>query len=121
MNSPRKIYALSLLASSSTLICCALPSLLVALGLGSVLLGLVQNFPALIWISENKFWSFLISGLLLVLSGYWQFRYRNHCPADPELARACQWSKTWGYRIYVLSLLLFVVGFVFAYVLPRFA
>jgi hypothetical protein len=51
----RKIVGwLSLFGSFGTLICCALPSTLVLLGLGSTLASLLGNFPALIWLSENK-------------------------------------------------------------------
>lgn len=44
----------TLFGSLSTLICCAIPSLLVSLGLGAVLAGIASNVPALIWISEHK-------------------------------------------------------------------
>jgi hypothetical protein len=38
----------SLFTSVSTLLCCALPSLLVAVGMGAVVAGMVSDFPALI-------------------------------------------------------------------------
>lgn len=39
---------LSLLASGSTLVCCALPALLVALGAGATLVTLTSRLPQLI-------------------------------------------------------------------------
>ena len=44
----------SLFASSSTLICCALPALLVALGAGAALSSLVSAVPQLVVLSEHK-------------------------------------------------------------------
>jgi hypothetical protein len=87
--------------------------------MGSFMLGLAQHVPGLIWLSENKVWSFAVSAVLLSMAGLWQWRYRHVCPTDPELARACAWSKKWGLRLYWVSLALFLVGFVFAYVLPN--
>ncbi|GIR29019.1 hypothetical protein CM15mP43_06430 [bacterium] len=45
---------LVLFASSSTLVCCALPALLVAIGATGALISLFSNIPFLITISENK-------------------------------------------------------------------
>ena len=46
--------AVSLFASSSTLVCCALPALLVAVGAGAALSSLVSAVPQLVWLSEHK-------------------------------------------------------------------
>ena len=110
---------LTLFASLSTLICCALPALLVTLGLGSALAGLLGQFPQLIWISEYKFWIFLASGLLLALAGYGQWRTRNiPCPIDAKAAEVCATTRKWSKWIYFLSLFIYLVGLSFAYVLP---
>ena len=44
----------SLFTSVSTLLCCALPSLLVALGMGAVVAGLASDLPWLITMSKYK-------------------------------------------------------------------
>ncbi len=48
-----------------TLICCALPIVLVALGAGSVVASLVSTAPWLVVLSRNKEWVFLVAGGLL--------------------------------------------------------
>ena len=64
------ISFLGLFTSMSTLICCALPALLVSLGLGATMVGLVSSVPQLIWISENKVMVFGLSFVMLCLSSY---------------------------------------------------
>ena len=45
---------LSLFASTSTLLCCALPALLITVGAGAVMAGLTATFPGIMWLSANK-------------------------------------------------------------------
>ena len=81
---------LSLFTSGGTLVCCALPALLVALGAGAALAGLVTAVPQLIWLSEHKVEVFAVATLMLSISGWLQWRARSlPCPADPALAAAC--------------------------------
>ena len=78
------VPSLSLFTSFGTLICCALPSLFVAIGAGAVLAGLISNFPLLIVLSKYKTILFTISGILIVFSGGLLWYNRNApCPADP--------------------------------------
>ncbi len=56
----------SLAATLGTLICCALPSLLVLLGLGTTLAAAVSAAPWLVVLSQYKVWVFLAAGLLIV-------------------------------------------------------
>lgn len=112
----------SLLASSSTLICCAIPALLVALGAGAALASLVTVFPQLVWISEHKIALFVFAGLMLVVSGTLQWRNRTApCPADPALRNACLKTRKVSAVISGLSVLAYLVGGWFAFVLPRLA
>lgn len=112
----------ALLASSATLVCCVLPAVLVALGAGAVLAGLVTAVPQLIWLSEHKLLVFGIAGALLAISGaaLWVGR-RAPCPADPELARACERLRRISAIIYAIALLSFGVSATFAFVLPIFS
>lgn len=108
---------LALATSGSTLICCALPALLISLGAGAVLASLVSTFPALIWLSKHKLALFLIAGLMLLVGG-WMQRRPASCPLDPELARACARYKSISRWVYRFSVLLYAVGGFFAYVAP---
>jgi mercuric ion transport protein len=58
----------SLFTSLSTLICCALPSLLVLFGLGASVASTLSFLPWLVTLSRHKQWSFAISGGLIALS-----------------------------------------------------
>lgn len=48
--------------------CCALPSLLVALGAGGAVPSVVSAVPGVTWLSAHKLWVFLIVGALLAFS-----------------------------------------------------
>ena len=62
------VLFLSLFTSLSTLLCCALPALLVLLGFGAVFAGLTASIPQIIWLAERKGLLFSIGGILLVLA-----------------------------------------------------
>lgn len=110
---------LTLFTSVGTLICCALPALLVSLGLGVVMAGLASNVPGLIWISENKTVVFILAGLMLGLNGVWLWSQRNApCPIDPTLRDACIAGRKTSKIIYSISLVVFIIGAFFAYVAP---
>jgi hypothetical protein len=109
----------SLFASSSTLICCALPALLVALGAGAALSSLVSAVPQLVWLSEHKEGLFSFAGLMLAASGYLQWRNRfAPCPADPALREACLRTRRTSLWVYWASLGIYAVGGWFAFVQP---
>jgi uncharacterized membrane protein len=111
----------SLLASGSTLLCCALPALLVAIGAGAALAGLVTTFPALVWLSNHKEETFSFSAAMLVFSGWLQWKNRSApCPIDPQLAKQCQQTRMISRRVYFFSVSIFFVGVLFAFVLPFF-
>ena len=105
----------------STLICCALPALLVSLGLGATLAGLASNFPALIWISQYKIEVFIFSGFMLSLNGFLIWKNRNApCPLDPWLRDACIKGRKYSLNLFIFSVSIYLIGFLFAYVLPFF-
>src|SRR6476620_7883002 len=92
MNVPLKrnagLAVLALLASSSTLVCCVLPAVMVALGAGAALAGLITVIPQLIWLSEHKALVFGTAGGLLIATGLALWRSRRlPCPADPGVVR----------------------------------
>lgn len=107
---------LTLFASTSTLVCCALPALLVSIGLGATLAGVISQFPELIWISENKTLLFVVAGLLLLLNGFWLWKNKDAvCPLDPALRQSCLSGRKWSKNIYLLSLIVFATGGFFAF------
>jgi hypothetical protein len=109
----------ALLLSGSTLICCALPALLVALGAGAALAGLVSAVPQLVWLSAHKAWVFGGAGAALAVAGWVQWRARSlPCPADPRLARACVRTRRFAAVTYFAALAIFLVGAAFAFLLP---
>jgi hypothetical protein len=59
---------ISLFTSAATLVCCALPALMVSLGMGAVLAGLVSDFPQLVWLSKHKIEVFGLAAVLLLTS-----------------------------------------------------
>jgi hypothetical protein len=112
----------ALIASSATLVCCVLPAAFVAIGAGAALAGLVAAIPQLVWLSEHKPLVFGVAGALLAISGVtlWIGR-RAPCPADPALARSCQRLRRFSTIGYTLALSCFLVGAVFAFLLPLFS
>jgi len=110
---------LSLFASTSTLLCCALPALLITIGAGAVMAGLTAAVPGIMWLSANKGPLFIASGVLLSASALMQWRARNApCPADPEQAAACNALRVLSRRILIGSSAVYATGVFFAYLWP---
>jgi hypothetical protein len=110
---------IALLASSGTLVCCALPALPVTLGAGAVLSSLVAAVPQLVWISEHKLLVFSAAAAMLTLAGGLQWKNRNApCPVDPVLAAACTRTRRMSRNVYLASVGLFAIGGWFAFVAP---
>jgi hypothetical protein len=107
---------LALLTTTGTLVCCALPIILVSLGMGATVAALTSNLPFLITLSENKIWVFGISGALLALAAWLIYRANNSCPVDPKLAVQCMKTQVWNRRIYWFSVTLWLIGFFAAFV-----
>ncbi len=112
MDTKKIVSFFSLFTSMGTLLCCALPALLVSLGLGAVMAGLSANIPGLIWISENKLGVFVFAGLMLFGNGLLIWFNRNApCPIDPELRDACISGRRISRNVYFVSLGIFLIGF----------
>jgi len=111
------IHTVALFGSFSTLLCCALPALFVFLGAGAVLIGLVSAVPQLVWLSEHKIGLFIFAGIMLTISGISRYLTRNApCPIDPHQARACKRLRQIGLSVFCFSLLMYAIGFYFAFV-----
>ena len=112
---PRRWSWLVLFASSTTLVCCALPILLVSVGLGAVSASLFANLPFLVTLAQYKAWMFAGSGGVLLLAAWLLFRPGRACPADPVLAEQCEKAQRWNKRFYWVSVGIWVAGFGAAY------
>lgn len=106
-----------LFTSLGTLVCCALPALLVSLGAGAALAGLVSSVPWLVALSKYKAWTFGISAFVIFVAGMVQWKNRNApCPLDQNAAIACMRLRRISVWVFGFSVLVWCVGFFFAFV-----
>ena len=111
---------LSLFASSSTLICCALPSLFIVLGAGASFASLLTVFPFLMVLSQYKVTITLLALATIGLTGLTHYKTaRLPCPADPELGRVCVRSRKRARVLYYVSVGVFLFATTFTYLMPR--
>ena len=110
----------SLFTSVGTLICCALPSLLVLFGLGASVASMLSFVPWLVTLSRHKQATFAVSGLLIALgfvNTYFispRLKTSDACePGDIACGEASRLSKV---ALWV-SLGIYSIGFFVAYVL----
>lgn len=113
----KRYTLISLFTSTGTLVCCALPALMVTLGAGAALAGLVSAVPWLVFLSQYKVWTFTVAGVMLIFAGYMKYRSRYlPCPAQPAQAKLCQKMHRVSNLIYGVSVLIYAIGFFFAFV-----
>ena len=111
---------LSLFTSLSTLLCCALPSLLVLLGLGATVASFLSAVPWLVTLSRHKNWVFALSGALIALSFVQMYVLSRRiaatqtCPPDDA---ACRRATRFTRVILWLSAAIYACSFFVAYVL----
>lgn len=110
----------SLFTSLSTLLCCALPSLLVLFGLGASVASMLSFMPWLVTLSRHKQWMFVGSGVLIAFSFvnmyYISPRLRaKQCSADDP--SACDVASRFSRILLWVSALIYAVGVFVAYVL----
>jgi mercuric ion transport protein len=106
---------LSLFTSFGTLLCCALPSLLVLLGLGATVASFLSAVPWLVALSRHKNLVFAVSGILIGGNILYVYviapRLRSAtaaCPADqPE---ACAAASRLSRIVLWISAAIYAVG-----------
>lgn len=110
----------SLFTSFGTLVCCALPSLLVFLGLGATVASSLVSLPLLVELSKHKAVVFAASGTLISLNLVYVYRVapsiragRDRCEAADACGAADRLTRTMLW----LSVVLYLVGFVAAFLL----
>lgn len=116
---PRKWGVWILFASVPTLLCCALPVVLVSLGMGSVVVSLYgENLPFLQWFGMNEPITFGVTAVILAIAAWFIYRPGRTCPTDPDLAQACQSANRWNHRFYWGAVTIWCIGAFFAFLLP---
>ncbi len=108
---------LTLFFTTTTLVCCALPIVLVSVGLGAVMASLNMQFAGLVFIAQNKYWTLALSAMLLGFLAWLIWRPGQACPSNPQLAKACQQSKRLNVRMFNVSLAIWSTGFFFSVLL----
>ena len=112
---------LNLFTSFSTLFCCALPALFVLLGAGAAFAGLTRNVPQLIWVAEHKDIFFILGAVSLTLSVVLpKFAQPADICAIDESGGDCGTTRDWAKPLFWISLVAYVIGASFSYVLPLF-
>lgn len=113
---------LALFASLGTLLCCALPSLLVLLGFGASVASFLSAAPWLVIPSRHKGWVFGVTALLIATNFYYVYRLvpgllsaRAACP--PEDHEACAAASRVSRVVLWLSAAIFCIGFFVAFLL----
>ena len=111
----------SLFASTSTLVCCALPAVFVALGAGASFASLLSVFPALIVLSKYKILITIIALLMIGVAGVVNYKtYYMPCPIDPIEGKLCMQTRRRARYLYYISVFIFLFATVFTYLIPRF-
>ena len=114
---------LSLFTSLGTLLCCALPSLLVLFGLGATVASFLTAVPWLVTLSQHKSWVFLISGLLIAVSFLYIYRTAPRLKAHGETCSiedaqtACDAATRLSHIALWISAAIYVIGFFTAFLL----
>jgi len=112
----------SLFSSLGTLLCCALPSLLVLAGLGASVASTLSALPWLVTLSRHKPWTFGVSGVLIAASFarlyYVEPRLQMRGGACPlERPEGCEVASRFSSVVLWISAILYVVGFFVAFLL----
>ncbi len=110
----------SLFTSLSTLLCCAVPSLLVLVGLGASVGSLLSSMPWLVTLSRHKTWTFSVSGLLIALSFVNMYSIAPRLRAQecsPHNPTVCQDASRASEALLWISAAIYAVGFFVAYAL----
>jgi hypothetical protein len=116
----RALPFLTLFSSFSTLICCALPALLVTLGLGASLASFLGSYPQLIWLSEHKIAVFVFAGAMRRATAFIRWHYQDlSCPSDPKLAKACQQTRVISALVFYGSVIIYCIGAFFAFIASK--
>ena len=114
-----KLGIISLVVSSSTLICCALPAIFVAIGAGATLATLTSTFPQLVIISQYKVQISIVTLIILLIAGVFIKKSDSMpCPVDPDLRSICLKTRKNSKTLYFASIIIFASASIFTYLVP---
>jgi mercuric ion transport protein len=113
---------LSLFTSIGTLLCCALPSLLVLFGLRATVASVLSVAPWLVTMSHHKHWVFIVAGLMIIGNLVYVYAIAPNLQArtgacnrnDPA---ACQTASRFSRIVLWCSAVLYMLGCFTAYFL----
>ncbi len=113
---------LSLFTSFGTLLCCALPSLLVLFGLGATVATVLSAAPWFVTLSRHKEWVFAISGALIATNFLYIYVLAPRLRAQgaacaPDTPDTCNTASRVSRAILCFSAAVYVIGFFTAYLL----
>jgi len=113
---------LSLFTSLGTLLCCAIPSLLVLFGFGATVASVLSEAPWLVTLSHHKNWVFAVAGVLI--SGNFVYSYGiaprlqvRSGACDPNNPTACHTARRFSRLVLWCSAVLYLIGCFTAYLL----
>jgi mercuric ion transport protein len=112
----------SLFTSLGTLLCCALPSLLVLLGLGATVATVLASVPWLVTLSHHKVWVFTVAGVLITLNFIQTYAVgprlgSTNESCSPENPEACDTATRVSKAMLWIATAIYALGFFVAYVL----
>ena len=114
------LHTLTIFSSVGTLVCCALPALLVSIGAGAVMASLVSAVPQLVWISERKIPLFVFAGVLLCLIRACDLpESPNALPDRPRPCKILSTVRRVSFGVFIISLTIYATGFYFAFLVLR--
>jgi mercuric ion transport protein len=109
---------LSLFGSVGTLLCCALPSLLVLFGFGATVAVVLSSLPWLVALSKHKAITFALSGLLIALGFVNTYYVAPRLRPDPTCTtEACCTASRFSRVLLWTSASIYTLGFFVVYIL----
>lgn len=109
------LVAATPVAVLGTLVCCALPITLVALGAGTVVASVVASAPWLTALSRYKVIVFVVAGLFLLAD--YVILYRSSACRPGGVCHVSRPFGRWMRRVFLLSVALYAVGLFAAWLL----
>lgn len=114
---------LALFTSFGTLLCCALPSLLVLLGLGATVASFLSAVPWLVTLSRHREWVFIVSGVLIAsdfVYVYWlspRLKTQGQSCSIEDSPTACDTATRVSRVALWVAAAIYCIGFFVAYLL----
>lgn len=104
----------ALAGACGALVCCALPSVLVLLGMGGAVASVVSAAPWLVFLSRHKVWVFAAAALLIVAA---RFEWRLAGGAVSSRRVCPVWLGRTGRVVWWLSVVIYGIGAFVAFAL----